>query len=413
MQLIHLIHEAFQNIRGNQGRSFLTLIGIMIGISSVITILTVGLAVQDYIDAQMSVLGANLVMVMEGNFVSLDAFYKPITHADMKAICELPYAIECSPWLVTIKTATGKADKPIQATVYGYGAKAIDLAGNERVHGRSFTQAEVLDASPVILTYQPVADRLFPGVPNGAIGEKIRIDNVSYTIIGEYAEAGFGSAIAEANLYVIVPYTTFQLRMSGADKQHMGRLMIFVDLDQVTIDEARDGIDRLLRTRHGILRGADADFMVTTSDEMLRMINVVTTTFVIFLSGVAGISLVVAGIGIMNIMLVTVTERTKEIGLRKAVGARYGDIMTQFLFEAGFLSLVGGIIGIAIGLTASFGLGRLFYSIGGGLEEIEVRAKIGVILMTVLFAWLFGIVFGLIPARKAAGLEPVVALRTE
>lgn len=413
MRLIHLIYEAFQSIRGNKGRSLLTLIGIVIGISSVITILTVGLGVQRYINEQMSDLGANLIMVMEGNFVNLTAAYEPITRADMNAICGLPYVIDCSPWLLTIKTAMGTADKPVKVTVYGYGARAIELAGNERVHGRPFTEAEVLDASPVILTYQPVADRLFPGVPNGAIGEKIRIDNVSYTVIGEYAEAGFGSTIAEANLYVIVPYTAFQLRMSGEDKNHLGRLMIFADLDQVTIDEAKDGIEKLLRTRHQLSSGDASDFLVTTSDEMLKMVDVVTTSFVIFLSGVAGISLIVAGIGIMNIMLVTVTERRKEIGLRKAVGGRNFDIMMQFLFESGSLSLIGGVIGIALGFAASFSLEILFRLVGGGLEEIQLHANPCVILGTVLFAWTFGVVFGLIPARKAAALEPVLALRSE
>lgn len=413
MRLIHLIYEAVQNIRGNKGRSFLTLVGIVIGISSVITILTVGLAVQDYIDSQMAALGANLVMVMEGNFTNLSAAYQPVTRADMDAICDLPYAIDCSPWLLTVKTAMGKADKPLMVTVYGYGARVMDLAGNERVHGRSFTEAEVRDASPVILTYQPVAERLFPGVPNGAIGEKIRIDNVSYTVIGEYAEAGFGTAIAEANLYVIVPYTAYQLRMSSEDKNHLGRLMIFVDLDQVTIHEAKAGIEEILRSRHQLSSGDDSDFMITTSDEMLKMIDIVTTTFVIFLSGVAGISLIVAGIGIMNIMLVTVTERTKEIGLRKAVGARNADIMTQFLFESGFLSLMGGVIGIALGLAASFALENAFRVMGGGLEEILIHVRISVIMGTVLFAWLFGVVFGVVPARKAAGLEPVAALRSE
>lgn len=410
---MNLIAEAFQNLRSNKGRSFLTLIGIVIGISSIITIISVGLGVQAYIDMETSSLGSNGVFVRSGNFASPEDGYLPISRGDMNEICELPYVIDCTPSLQTVKVAAGAGDRTIDLLLYGYSEAGIDLAGNELVHGRGYTREEVLDASSVIVIWQPVAERLFPGAANGAIGEKILIDNVSYEIIGEYAERGFGQAVTAQFSFASIPYTTMQLRLSDGDRNHYDALMAFVDLSVKPIDEATEEIDALLRRRHQIIGNRPSDFMITTSDEMLGMIDTVTTTFMIFLSGVAGISLLVAGIGIMNIMLVTVTERTREIGLRKAVGGTNFDILAQFLFEAAVLSVTGGLIGIALGLGMSFGLESVFKSIGSGFEMIRAQVDFGLIGLTVLFTGTFGVVFGFAPARRAAKLEPVLALRSE
>lgn len=413
MGLRRLISEAFQTLRSNKGRSFLTLIGIVIGISSVITIISVGLGVQAYIDMETSSLGANVVMIRAGNFVGSEDGYSLISRGDLNEICGLPYVIDCTPVVEAIKVAGGAGDRSVNLILYGYSESGIDLAGNELVHGRGYTKEEILDASPVIVTWQPVAERLFPGVSNGAIGEKILIDNVSYEIIGEYAERGFGQAVTAQFSFASVPYTAMQLRHLDADRNHYAEMMAFVDLSAKPIGEAMDEIEALLRRRHQITGSERSDFMITTSTEMLGMIETVTKTFVIFLSGVAGISLLVAGIGIMNIMLVTVTERTREIGLRKAVGGTNFDILTQFLFEAAVLSMVGGLIGIALGLGASFCLEAVFRSLGNGFEMIRAQVDVGMVGLTVLFAGTFGVVFGFAPARRAAKMEPVLALRSE
>lgn len=413
MKLNHLLSEAFENVRANKGRSFLTLIGIVIGISSVTTIISVGLGVQEYIDGQMSDLGSNAVMIQEGNYAEKSRNVRPITTNDMEAICELPFVIDCSPNLTAIKPVATETGKTIMLTIMGYSAAGISLGGNELVHGRAYTDEEVRNAEPVIVTWSPVAERLFPGEKNGAIGRKIRIDNVTYEIIGEYLEGGFGQAFADQMNYASVPYTTMQLRMTGGNRHHYGMMMAFIDETRVTVEDGMKQIKAILRRRHDIPAGRPADFMITTSKEMIAMISTVTTSFLIFLSAVAAISLLVAGIGIMNIMLVTVTERTREIGLRKAVGAKNSDISRQFLFEAAYLSLLGGIIGMVSGLTFSFGLAGLASLLGPGFEDIQAVFNPAVIAFTILFTAAFGIVFGLVPARKAARLEPVLALRAE
>ena len=163
MGLRRLISEAFQTLRSNKGRSFLTLIGIVIGISSVITIISVGLGVQAYIDMETSSLGANVVMIRAGNFVGSEDGYSLISRGDLNEICGLPYVIDCTPVVEAIKVAGGAGDRSVSLILYGYSESGIDLAGNELVHGRGYTKEEILDASPVIVTWQPVAERLFPG----------------------------------------------------------------------------------------------------------------------------------------------------------------------------------------------------------------------------------------------------------
>ncbi len=413
MKLSHLLSEAFENVRANKGRSFLTLIGIVIGISSVITILSVGLGVQAYVDDQMSGLGSNAVMISEGNYSIQTRNNQTVSTGDMEEICGLPFVIDCSPSLTEIKIATAENGKTLPLTILGYSAAGIALGGNELIHGRAYTEEEVRNAEPVIVTWSPVAERLFPGEKNGAVGRKIRIDNVTYEIIGEYLEGGFGQSFADQMNYASVPYTAMQLRMSGGNRHHYGMMLAFIDESLLTVEEGMTRIETVLRRRHDIPAGRPADFMITTSKEMIRLVSVVTSTFLIFLSGVAAISLLVAGIGIMNIMLVTVTERTREIGLRKAVGARNRDILVQFLFESAYLSLFGGLIGMTTGLLASFGLTAGLRLIERGFESVRAVVNPGVIAFTVFFAAAFGIVFGLVPARKASRLEPVLALRTE
>lgn len=413
MRLIHLLREAFENVRANKGRSFLTLVGIVIGISSVITILSVGFGVQAYIDGQMSALGSNAVMIAGGNYTIQTRNDKAISNGDLEEICSLPYVIDCSPALTEFKIATADNGKSLLLTVLGYSEAGISMGGDELVRGRAYTDEEVRNAEPVIVIWNPVGERLFPDAADGVIGRKIRIDHVLYEIVGEYYEGGFGQSMADQMNYASAPYTTMQLRMSGSDRHHFDRMLAYVDESQLTVEEAMKRIETVLRRRHDIPAGKPADFMITTSKEMLRLISVVTTTFLIFLSGVAAISLLVAGIGIMNIMLVTVTERTREIGLRKAVGARNRDILTQFLFESAYLSLLGGLFGMTAGLLASFGLTAALRAFASGFESLQVVVKPGVIAFTVFFAAVFGIVFGLVPARKASRLEPVLALRTE
>jgi len=261
--------------------------------------------------------------------------------------------------------------------------------------------------SSVVVLGTEVAERLFERKA-GLVGETVRVENQPFRVIGVLESRG-GSAFNNEDDQVLVPLTTAQARLLRRSTRDRVDLLLVQALSAQDVPMATDEIAQILRTRHRTEIGAD-DFTILTQQDFLDTAQTITGVLTIFLGGIAAISLLVGGIGIMNIMLVSVTERTREIGLRKALGARRLDILVQFLTESSVLSLVGGVVGILLGWTISFVVGRI-----AAANNAEINPSIGIdtILLATLFSTAVGLFFGLYPANRAAGLEPVEALRYE
>ena len=250
---------------------------------------------------------------------------------------------------------------------------------------------------------------LFGSAYYSSVGETIRIMGQPYRVIGILAEKGSSSLGISQDRNVFIPLTTAQSRLMTRQKNTVSQVTILVKTSY-TLEAAQKEIETLMRDRHDIFEGNPDDFTIMNVQEILNAVGDIMGTFTLFLGGVAAISLLVGGIGIMNIMLVTVTERTREIGLRKALGAKKGDILAQFLVESSVLSLVGGILGILFGLLLAFGIARIAAMTG---TELDVMVSPGIVLGATLFSIAVGLFFGVYPANKAANLEPVIALRSE
>jgi putative ABC transport system permease protein len=277
----------------------------------------------------------------------------------------------------------------------------------ELYDGEYFTQDQVLGRASVVILGADVAEKLF-GRQDGVVGESIRIEGQPFRVSGVIVAKGGGGSFGSQDNFVVVPLTSAQTRFVRRAANRVDTIyMQAVSADAV--DTAVAEVENILRVRHRITFGAD-DFTIFTQKDFVQTAQTITGTFTIFLGGVAGISLLVGGIGIMNIMLVSVTERTREIGLRKALGARKRDILVQFLTESALLSMFGGVIGILVGWLLAFGVNKIAEASGTPLNpSIGLQA----VLLATLFSAAVGIFFGIYPANRAAKLEPVEALRHE
>jgi putative ABC transport system permease protein len=301
-------------------------------------------------------------------------------------------------------TANGEQ---MQVSVTGTTPEYFTMRNYTLLEGEFFTEADRLGYASVVVIGPDVADQLF-GHRDGLIGETLRINGQPFRILGVLEPRG-GGMMGSQDADVIVPLETAQTRiLQRNDRQRVGMILVQV-LDVESIPQATDEIAQILRQRHNTPIGAD-DFTIFSQQDFIAVAETVTNVLTIFLGGIAGISLLVGGIGIMNIMLVSVTERTREIGLRKALGARKRDILIQFLTESSLLSLIGGLVGIVLGWLIAFIVGRI--AAGSGTE---LNPAIGVdsILLATLFSAAVGLFFGIYPANRAATLEPVEALRYE
>jgi putative ABC transport system permease protein len=408
MDIGQAVIEALESLSANKLRSGLTILGIVIGVGAVIAMLAVGQGAQNSITSTINGIGVNLLFVTPGNRQVRLRNVQPLTLADANAIGDplnAPDVAAVAPVVNVEGTATfgGNTDSP---NISGVTANYQTVRNVSLLYGSWISDQEVLQLAPVAVIGSQTAETLF-GTTDNLIGQEIRINNQPFRIIGIKTPQG-GNSFGSADDVIFVPITTAQVRLSNRGRQNVS--MIFVSAtSQNTINQAVDEVSQILRTRHRTALGAD-DFTVTSQQDILSTAQSVTGTLTIFLGGVAGISLLVGGIGIMNIMLVSVTERTREIGLRKALGARKRDILVQFLTESALLSLMGGIIGIGLGWLISTIVGRVASS--GGNELVPVIGLNGILLAT-LFSTAVGLFFGLYPANRAASLVPVEALRYE
>ncbi len=408
MNLGQAVLEAFESLSANKVRASLTILGIVIGVAAVIAMVSVGRGAQMTISESINGIGTNLIFVFRGG--SQDVRNpKPITLSDAEAIAD-PFQAPSVVAVAPVIQDNGKVTFGRESTTTNITGVTPDYAQVRKyslTEGDFISQDEMLSQASVAVVGSDVADKLF-GRQDGLVGETIRIENQPFRIIGVLKPKG-GSSFSNADNLVMVPFSTAQARLIHHSTADQVDLLLVEAISPKAVPTASDEVTQILRARHRTAIGAD-DFTILTQQDFLSTASTITNVLTIFLGGVAAISLLVGGIGIMNIMLVSVTERTREIGLRKAVGAHKADIMVQFLAESAVLSLVGGIIGIILGYLIAFAVGQIAQA---NNAEITPSIGIDIILIATLFSTAVGLFFGIYPANRAANLEPVEALRYE
>ena len=418
MSFVQALLEAIESLNGNKMRSGLTVLGIVIGVAAVIAMLAVGNGAQESITGSISSIGTNLLFVFkggsnngprQGSGVRSGNNDRPLTLSDATAIADhfaAPSVVSVAPAIQGNGTLSFGGEKST-TTITGVTPDYFAVRNLQLAEGDFVNQEHMLGRMSVIVLGSKAADDLF-GRHDGVVGETIRVEGQPFRVIGVLVAKGGGSFGSEdGNAYV--PFTTAQARLLKRAAHDEIDVLYVQATTAEAVPQASDEISNILRQRHRTPIGAD-DFTVITQQDFLKTFATITGVLTIFLGGVAGISLLVGGIGIMNIMLVSVTERTREIGLRKALGARKKDILLQFLTESSLLSLIGGVIGILFGWLIAFAIGKIATATGNNFVPI-VGAN--AILLSTSFSAAIGLFFGIYPASRAASLEPVEALRYE
>jgi len=392
---------ALRSIRRNLMRSFLTILGIVIGVAAVITMVTLGNGATKSVSDQISSMGSNLLIVLPGQRFGPGAEAgAPFKSADVEAIRNQITSARLVAPIVT-KSATAVYQANNWSTVVTGTSNDYFEAGNwEIAAGRYFTEAEEKSGKAVCVVGETVRDKLF-GRQN-PVGSEIRIKQFACEVIGLLKAKGQSSMGSDQDDSVVMPLRTVQRRLSGS--QDINRLTISVK-EGASIDAAKKQLSLLLRERRNIAENEDDDFRVMDTRQIAETLTSTTKILTMLLGAVAAVSLLVGGIGIMNIMLVSVTERTREIGIRLAIGALEREVLLQFLIEAVVLSSLGGLIGIAIATGASILLANMM--------NVPYLFDPGINLLSFFFSAAIGVIFGYFPARRAAGLNPIDALRHE
>ena len=395
---------AWASLVANKMRSILTMLGIIIGVAAVIALVSIGNGVKQDIQNSISSLGSNLLMVMPGaprtpGVRPTAGSMKSLKVADYEAIAKLDGVKAVSP-MTNGAYVVIYQNKNWTTSVSGVNANYLDVNNWTMKSGRFLSNKNIQNRERVAVVGKTVAKNLFGD--EDPVGAEIRVKNIPFRVIGVLNSKGSGAMGNDQDDMVIIPYTTAMERVDGIDYL---RMLYVVAKDENGIDRLQSDIENLLRVRHGIKDTNLDDFNIQNMNSIMETMEETTGTLTLFLGAVAAISLVVGGIGIMNIMLVSVTERTREIGIRKALGATYFVIVTQFLIEAVVISLMGGLIGIALGIGAS-----KLISLASGMSTV---ISVPTIVLSFAFSMAIGLVFGIYPARKAAKLNQIDALHYE
>jgi len=416
MQIFDNVRSALRALRANKLRSILTMLGIVIGVSAVISLLSIGQGVENFINSQFSALGTNLLFVIpklgnsqQAQMVAQMTNQTTLTQGDARALGDsrqLP-DVASSTAMIRLNALARFRDAKLTTTIQGANAEYLTMRGLEVAEGRTMTNDDVLGVARVAIIGQTVLTELFPPDTN-PLDQFIRLNDVPFRVIGVLPEKG-GNQFANEDNQIIVPLTAVRmyLRDIRAGNGLPGVSTVLMQgVDPDTNAVLKDDAANVLRDRHNINYRNEDDFRVFTQADLLQSFSAISAAITVFLSAIAGISLLVGGIGVMNIMLVTVTERTREIGLRKAIGAKRRDILLQFLIEAMTLSLLGGAIGIAIGAGGAAAVAKLSQQFQPSVSPITVLLATGVSAFV-------GLLAGLYPAQRAARMNPIEALRHE
>ncbi len=396
---------AVRALRRNTLRTLLTMLGIIIGVGAVIAMVAIGNGAKAQVEAQIAALGQNVILVLSGN-VTRGGFSMgfgsagTLTKDDYEALRkEIPGIAGVSPEVRSFaQIAAGNQN--INSQVLGVGEDYVDIRAWPIASGANFTEADVRSATKTALIGKTTARTLFG--EGDSVGQIIRIKSAPFTIVGELSAKGMSMMGSDQDDVILVPYTSAMVRLSSSTTFRSFNVQA---ASAKLLPDVQNQISELLRQRHRMGEGREDDFIVRTQQEISDTATATSKIMTVLLGSIAGVSLLVGGIGIMNIMLVSVTERTREIGVRMAVGARGHDILMQFLIEAVTLSLLGGIIGILIGVGGA----RLVSRQLGWNTVVSPDS----ILIAFAFSAAIGVFFGFYPARKAAQLDPIDALRYE
>ncbi len=413
MNVFESLRMSFRSLAANKMRSFLTMLGIIIGTGAVIALLSAGEGVRQAITSEIQGIGSNLLIILPGRLeMGMGATEgEPLTRDDALALGDhlsVPHVLAVAP-VVNGSALITYGGESLSAQVEGSTAEYEQVRNYRAEYGRFISAGDDAVSARVAVIGTDVADRLV-GDRASAVGETIRMNRVPFQVIGVLEEKGGpGMMGASADRIVIIPLSTAYTKLFPGRYVSQGQRtvdMIYASVvDEGSIDLAIAEIQQVLRQRQGTELAEDDSFTITSQQDVLGLFDQVSGILTTFLAAIAGISLLVGGIGIMNIMLVSVTERTREIGIRKAVGARSSDVLVQFLIESVVLSVVGGLLGIAFG----WGVSRLINSLGTFTAVVTWQS----VALAVSFSLMVGLFFGIYPARRAATMNPIDALRYE
>lgn len=412
MNYQNLLKIALRAIAANKMRSFLTALGIIIGIAAVITMLAIGQGSKASIKANIAEMGSNMIMIspgadMRGGVRQDASSMETLKQADYQSIKEdCNYISAISPTV----NSSGQwiyGNNNTQSSIYGVNQDYLSIRQLKVADGEMFTDTDIKAAAKVCILGQTVVDYLFPD-GSDPIGKVVRFNSIPFRVVGVLQKKGYNSMGMDQDDLVLAPYTTLMKRILA--QTYLGGIVCSAITEEAS-QPAQDQISEILRRNHKLKEATETteadedDFNIRSQEEISSMMNSTMSTITILLGSVAGISLLVGGIGIMNIMYVSVTERTREIGLRMSVGARGIDILNQFLIEAILLSVTGGIIGVILGVSLSLSL-NAFLHIATQIEPWSIIMSFAVCTFT-------GVFFGWYPAKKAARLDPIEAIRYE
>ena len=412
MNYQNLFKIAIRAIAANKMRSFLTALGIIIGIAAVITMLAIGQGSKASIKANIAEMGSNMIMIhpgadMRGGVRQDASSMETLKQTDYEAIKdECNYISAISP-SVSSNGQWINGNNNTQSSIYGVNQDYLTIRQLKIADGEMFTDSDIKAAAKVCVLGQTVVDYLFPD-GSDPIGRVVRFNSIPFRVIGVLKKKGYNSMGMDQDDLVLAPYTTVMKRILA--QTYLSEIVCSAITEEAS-EPAQDQITQILRRTHKLkdatdtMEGDDDDFNIRSQEEISSMMNSTMSTITILLGSVAGISLIVGGIGIMNIMYVSVTERTREIGLRMSVGARGIDILNQFLIEAILLSVTGGIIGVILGVSISVSL-QQFAHVATQIEPWSIIMSFAVCTFT-------GVFFGWYPAKKAARLDPIEAIRYE
>ncbi len=412
MNYTNLFKIALRAIFANKMRSFLTALGIIIGVASVITMLAIGQGSKRSIQANISEMGSNMIMIHPGADMRGGVRQDPSAMQTLKLTDYESLKDECS-YIKAISPVVSTSGQFIngnnntQSTIYGVNQEYLDIRQLNVSDGEMFTDQEMKSSAKVCILGQTVVDYLFPD-GNDPVGKVVRFNSIPFRVIGVLKKKGYNTMGMDQDNLVLAPYTTVMKRILA--QTYLSEIQASAVTEGVT-DKATEEMTTILRRNHKLkdatdtTEGDDDDFNIRSQEELSSMMNSTTDMMTILLGCVAGISLIVGGIGIMNIMYVSVTERTREIGLRMSVGARGVDILNQFLIEAIMLSVTGGLVGVVLGVGASYAVKQL--------AHWPIYIEWWTIIMSFAVCTFTGVFFGWYPAKKAARLDPIEAIRYE